>query len=90
MKKSNIEIITTDKVENLEVRKYMEQFWTAYHKLFKDMDNLTHSEFQIRSHEMWHYRNLASEIQGDFFFISLWGLSEKAHKIYGDECDPTT
>jgi len=39
---------------------------------------------------MWQHRNNASDIDGDMLLISCWGLSRKAHEIYGSECDPTT
>ncbi len=64
------------------VRSLMLDFWFAYDKLFTDMDNLTENEFHIRQHEMWEFRNKASE-HGDIFLISLWGLNEKAEKLYG-------
>ena len=86
----DIRKMTTSDLENPEVRKHMELFWEAHDKLFVDMDNLTHDEFQIRHHEMWQHRNNASDIDGDMFLISCWGLSRKAHEIYGSECDPTT
>lgn len=66
-----------------EVRILMLQFWEAYDKLFIDMDNLTENEYNIRQHEMWEFRNKASDY-GDYFLISLWGMSEKAEKLYGN------
>jgi len=73
---------TTSQELKEEVRIAMTQFWEAYDKLFIDMDNLNEDEFQIRQHEMWEFRNKASEY-GDYFLISLWGMSEKAEKLYG-------
>ncbi len=67
-----------------EVRTEMLQFWKAYDELFIDMDNLTEYEFFRREHEMWEFRNKASEIAGDYFLISLWGMSKKAEKLYGN------
>jgi len=85
----DIKKMTTEDVVHPEVRKHMVKFWEAYEKLLVDMDNLTYQEFKIRQHEMWGHRNDASEINGDYFLISLWGLSKKARALYGDECDPT-
>jgi hypothetical protein len=31
---------------------------------------------------MWEFRNKASDY-GEYFLISLWGMSEKAEKLYG-------
>ena len=67
-----------------EVRDLMIQFWGAYDKLFVDMDNISENEFNIREKEMWGFRNKASEY-GEYFLISLYGMSEKAKKLYGDK-----
>jgi len=80
---------TTEEIKNPEVRSLMEKFWESYDKLFIDMDNLTYEEFLVRQQEMWDWRGKAMDIEGDLFLISLWGMSEKAHKIYGDKCHPT-
>lgn len=84
----DIRKMTTTELKNPEVKKWMVKFWAAYDKLFVDMDNLSHDEFLVRYSEMWQYRNEASKIDGDYFLISLWGMSRKAHEIYGSECDP--
>lgn len=78
----NIREQTTSQELREEVRSTMIQFWESYDKLFVDMDNLTEDEFYIRQHEMWEFRNKAFDY-GDYFFISLWGMSEKAEKLYG-------
>ena len=78
----NIREQTTSQELKEEVRIVMIQFWEAYDKLFIDMDNLTEDEFHIRQHEMWEFRNKASEY-GDYFLISLYSMSEKAEKLYG-------
>jgi len=78
----NIREQTTSANLKEEVREAMIQFWEAYDKLFIDMDNLTEDEYHIRQHEMWGFRNKASDY-GDYFLISLWGMSEKAEKLYG-------
>ena len=78
----NIREQTTSQELREEVRNTMIQFWESYDKLFVDMDNLTEDEFNIRQHEMWEFRNKASDY-GEYFLISLWGMSEKAEKLYG-------
>ena len=78
----NIREQTTSQELREEVRITMIQFWESYDKLFVDMDNLTEDEFNIRQHEMWEFRNKASDY-GEYFLISLWGMSEKAEKLYG-------
>ena len=75
---------TTSKKLNEKVRTLMIEFWDAYDKLFIDMYNLTEDEFFKRAHKMYQFRNKASEIDGDYFLISLWGMSEKARKLYGE------
>jgi hypothetical protein len=82
---SNIREMTTKGVDNPEVRYYMEKFWESYDKLFVDMDNLTEEEFIVRQNEMWSWRNKASEIEGDMFLISLWGMSRKSEELYGND-----
>jgi hypothetical protein len=74
---------TTSQELREEVRNAMIQFWESYDKLIVDMDNLTEDEFNIRQHEMWEHRNRAMEY-GDIFLISLYGMSEKAEKLYGN------
>ena len=74
--------LTTSADLKEEVREAMIQFWEAYDKLFIDMDNLTEDEYHIRQHEMWGFKNKACDY-GDYFLISLWGMSEKAEKLYG-------
>lgn len=82
---SKIRAATTTGIENKEVRELMEKFWESYDKLFKDMDNLTKEEFFEREHEMWSWRNKASAIDGDYFLISLWGMSKKAEELFGKD-----
>jgi len=79
----NIREATTSEELNEDVRNLMIQFWESYDKLFDEMDNLSEFEFHKRQNEMWEFRNKASEIKGDIFLISLWGMSEKAEKLYG-------
>ncbi len=81
----NIRELTTIGVENIEARNLMEKFWEAYDKLFIDMDNLTYEEFLVRQHEMWEWRNKASDIYGDYFLLTLGGLSNKAILLYGKD-----
>lgn len=69
--------------DNEDVRNLMIRFREAHDRLLVDMDNLTEEEYFIRQHEMWGYRNKASELSGDYFLISLWGMSNKADKLYG-------
>lgn len=76
---------TTIKIENPEVRFFMEKFWEAYDKLWIDMEILSYEEFIIRQHEMWEWRNKASEIEGDYFLLSLWGMANKATSLYGKD-----
>ena len=85
----DIRKMTTKGVDNPEVRKHMELFWSAYDKLWVDMETIPYEEFRKRSNEMWGHRNDASDIEGDYFLISLWGYSKKAREIYGDKCHPT-
>jgi hypothetical protein len=86
---SDIRKLTTEEIDHPEVRKHMEKFWEAYDKLFVDMDNLPYEEFEERHKEMWSHRNNAMDVRGDMFLISLWGMSNKAHTLYGDKCKPT-
>lgn len=67
-----------------EVRILMMKFWDAHDALLIDMDNLTEDEYFIRQNEMWEYRNKASEISGDYFLITLGGMSKKAERLYGE------
>lgn len=85
VKRRGIREMTTEDVQNKEARALMEKFWEAHDKLFEDMDNLTKEQFEKRQHEMWEYRNKASDIEENFFMISLWGLSEKANELYGNK-----
>ncbi len=79
----NIREMTTSEDLNKEVRVLMTQFWETYDKLFIEMDTLTENQFFQRQHEMWKLRSKASEISGDIFLISLWGMDEKANLLYG-------
>ena len=74
---------TTSRELHKDVRSLMKKFWKAYDKLYIEMDGLTENEFFIKQHEMWEFRNKASTISGDMFLISLWGMSDKAEKLYG-------
>ena len=81
--------MTTTDLKNPEVRKHMELFWEAYDKLWVDMETIPYEEFEKRNKEMWKHRNGVGDIEGDYFLISLWGMSSKAREIYGDKCHPT-
>lgn len=85
----NIRELTTTKIENPQVRELMEKFWESYDQLWIDMENLTVKEFCKRQHEMWEWRNKASEIDGDYFLISLWGMSNKATELFGEDISAT-
>jgi hypothetical protein len=81
----DIREMTTTGVDHPEVRELMEKFWESYDKLWGDMDNLTLEEFNERQHEMWSWRNKASEIRGDYFLLTLSGMSNKAEKLFGED-----
>lgn len=49
------------------------------------MDTLTYEEYCKRSREMWEWRNKASDIDGDYFLISLYGMSNKAEALWGKD-----
>ena len=72
-----IEGITNPKVKEIMVR-----FFEAADKLYDDMDSLSYEEFKVRSKAMWSIRNEAAEL-GDYFLITLGGISNKADKLYG-------
>lgn len=78
----NIREHTTSLELREEVRNIMIQFWEAYDKLITDMDNLTESEFHIRNQHMWGFVGKATEY-GEYFLISLYGMDEKAERLYG-------
>jgi len=72
-------------ITNEDVKTLMGQFMDAHDKLFEDMDNLSYEDYKIRNKAMWAIRNEASNIEGDFFLITPWGLEAKAEKLYGDK-----
>ena len=82
---SDIRKMTTTNIDNIEVRELMLKFWEAYDKLFLDMETLSYDEFRKRSHEMLEWRNKASDIRGDYFLLTLGGMSNKAISLYGKD-----
>ena len=75
---------STTSVDNPIVNELMKKFWESYHELYKEMDSITYEEFNKRSDEMWSWRNKAADY-GDYFLITLWGMSEKAIKLWGKD-----
>jgi len=71
-----VESITNPKVKEIMVR-----FFEAADKLYDDMDSLSYEEFKVRSKAMWNIRNEAEE-EGEYFLITLGGISNKADKLY--------
>ncbi len=75
--------IIVDTITHPEVKALMVKFFNESEQLYIDMDNLTSEEYKIRLKQMWSLRNQASEIDGDLFIISLYGLEEKAERLFG-------
>ena len=69
-------------IENPEAKKLMEQFFDEVDKLYNDMDNLSYEEFKLRKEAMWDLKCKADDIDGTITIIDLFGLSEKAEKLY--------
>lgn len=73
-----------------EAKAYIDSFWDAYDKLYVDMDSLTYEEYKIRNRQMWDFIHKFHEVSGTYVLLTLYGLEDKANKLFGDKIEKLT
>jgi len=84
-KKKSMKELWLDSCKTTLGKELFTKFFDETKNLYHDMDALSYREFKIREDKMWELRNEADRAENSISMIDLFGMADKAERLYAND-----